>query len=147
MLESILENNFENKMVLDMGCGTGILAIMASKSGASQIVAIDYDPICFESTIENATLNDITNIVARCGSKEVIPEKQFDIILANINRNILLDQMKRYAEVLAAKGELYISGFYESPDLEILIAEAEVNDLKYISHKVNKEWVCAKFIK
>jgi ribosomal protein L11 methyltransferase len=147
MLESILENNFENKMVLDMGCGTGILAIMASKSGASQIVAIDYDPICFESTIENATLNDITNIVARCGSKEVIPEKQFDIILANINRNILLDQMKRYAEVLAAKGEVYISGFYESPDLEILIAEAEVNDLKYISHKVNKEWVCAKFIK
>lgn len=147
MLESILENNFENKMVLDMGCGTGILAIMASKSGASQIVAIDYDPICFESTIENATLNDITNIVARCGSKEVIPEKQFDIILANINRNILLDQMKRYAEVLAAKGEVYISGFYESPDLEILIAEAAANDLKYISHKINKEWVCAKFIK
>jgi len=82
MLELMLENDFEDKKVLDMGCGTGILAIMASKLKGTIITAIDYDPICFESTIENAQLNRIDNIGAICGSKEAIPDEEFDIILA-----------------------------------------------------------------
>jgi len=147
MLELILENDFENKTVLDMGCGTGILAIMASKLGASAITAIDYDPVCYESTIENAQLNHIQNIKALCGSKEVIPEEHFDIILANINRNILLDQMQRYSEVLKVGGEIYFSGFYETPDLDIITDEARKHGLKYIIHKKNKDWVAAKFVK
>lgn len=147
MLELILENDFENKTVLDMGCGTGILAIMASKLGASAITAIDYDPVCYESTIENAQLNHIQNIKALCGSKEVIPDEQFDIILANINRNILLDQMQRYSEVLKVGGEIYFSGFYETPDLDIITDEARKHGLKYIIHKKNKDWVAAKFVK
>jgi ribosomal protein L11 methyltransferase len=147
MLQHILENDFAGKKVLDMGCGTGILAIMAAKLGAADIVAIDYDPVCYESTIENSQLNNITNIKALCGSKEAIPDERYDIILANINRNILIDQMARYAEALKPEGEIYFSGFYEMPDLDIIIDEARKYGVKYISHKKDKEWVAAKFIK
>ena len=147
MLEMMLQNDFENKQVLDIGCGTGILAIMASKLGAAEVNAIDNDPLCYESTLENAHLNKVVNINALCGSKDVIPDKQYDIILANINRNILLDQMENYADALQPGGELYLSGFYETPDLEIITDKAGRYGLKYISHKKNKDWVAAKFIK
>ena len=147
MLELVLENDFAGKKVLDMGCGTGILAIMAAKLNAAEITAIDYDPVCYDSTIENAQLNNITNITALCGSKEVIPNELYDTILANINRNILLDQIERYSEVLKNNGEIYFSGFYETPDLEIITDEARKYGLKYISHKKNKDWVAAKFVK
>jgi ribosomal protein L11 methyltransferase len=147
VLEHMLENDFAGKKVLDMGCGTGILAIMASKLGAANIVAIDYDPVCYESTIENSQLNNITNITALCGSKEAIPAEQYDAILANINRNILIDQMSRYAEALKPGGEIYFSGFYESPDLDIIKDEAGKYGMKYITHKKDKEWVAAKFVK
>ncbi|HTH81910.1 MAG TPA: 50S ribosomal protein L11 methyltransferase [Mucilaginibacter sp.] len=147
MLQLMLENDFAGKKILDMGCGTGILAIMAAKLGAAAITAIDYDPVCYDSTIENAQLNHIDNINAICGSKEVIPDEQYDIILANINRNILIDQMASYAKVLKPEGEIYFSGFYESPDLDIITDEARKYGLKYIIHKKDKEWVAAKFVK
>jgi len=147
MLGLMLENEFAGKKVLDMGCGTGILAIMAAKLGANDITAIDYDPVCYESTIENSALNNVGNIKPLCGSKEVIPNEQYDTILANINRNILIDQMPRYAEVLKTDGEIYFSGFYESPDLDIITDEARKYGLKYITHKKDKDWVAAKFIK
>jgi ribosomal protein L11 methyltransferase len=147
MLKLMLENEFTAKNVLDMGCGTGILAIMAAKLGANAITAIDYDPVCYESTIENAQLNHIDNIKAICGSKEVIPDVQFDTILANINRNILIDQMQSYSNVLEPDGEIYFSGFYEKPDLDIIIDEARKYGLKYIIHKTDKDWVAAKFVK
>jgi ribosomal protein L11 methyltransferase len=145
MMDLMLDADLTGKKVLDMGCGTGILAILASKLDAENITAIDNDPICFESVIENATLNNIENIKAICGSKEVIPDELFDIILANINRNILLDQIARYSEVLKSGGEIYFSGFYETPDLDIIKGEAAKYGLKYISHKKAKEWVAAKF--
>ncbi len=147
MLEWTLETDFAGKKVLDMGCGTGILAIMASKLDSGPVTAIDYDPVCYESTIENSALNNINNITALCGSKEVIPDEKYDIILANINRNILLDQMERYNEALLPGGEIYFSGFYETPDLDIITEEAGKYGLKYISHKKNKDWVAAKFVK
>ncbi|GAA4311686.1 50S ribosomal protein L11 methyltransferase [Mucilaginibacter gynuensis] len=146
MLELMLENEYSYKNVLDMGCGTGILAIMASKLGASAVTAIDYDPICYDSTVENSALNNTANITAICGSKEVIPDEQYDTILANINRNILLDQMERYVEVLKPGGEIYFSGFYESPDLEIITEAAVKLGLKYVGHKKDKDWVAAKFL-
>jgi ribosomal protein L11 methyltransferase len=146
MLSLMLENDFAGKKVLDMGCGTGILAILAAKLGATDITAIDYDVVCYESTIENSALNGINNIEALCGSKQVIPNERYDIILANINRNILLDQMASYAEVLKPGGEIYFSGFYESPDLDIITEEARKHDLKYIVHKKDKDWVAAKFV-
>jgi len=147
MLELMLEDNFKGKKVLDMGCGTGILAIMASKMGAQTITAIDYDPVCYESTIENSRLNHIDNITALCGSKEAVPNGQFDIILANINRNILMDQLQRYGEVLKTGGQVYLSGFYKTPDLDIIKGEAGKYGLKYLGHKEEKDWVAAKFIK
>lgn len=146
MMGLMLENDFAGKTVLDMGCGTGILAILAAKLGAAELTAIDYDPVCYESTIENSTLNNIANITALCGSKETIPNVQYDIILANINRNILIDQMERYSQALKPGGEIYFSGFYESPDLDIITDEARKYNLKYITHKKDKEWVAAKFI-
>ncbi|RCH53889.1 50S ribosomal protein L11 methyltransferase [Mucilaginibacter hurinus] len=147
MLELMLENDFAGKAVLDMGCGTGILAIMASKLGASAITAIDYDPVCYDSTLENAALNNVANITALCGSKEVIPNEQYDSILANINRNILLDQMQRYSEVLKPQGEIYFSGFYEKPDLDIIADEARKYGLTHITHKKKQDWVAVKFVK
>ncbi len=146
MMAHMLEADFKGKKVLDMGCGTGILAILASKMGASELVAIDYDEVCYDSTIENAALNTVNNIKAICGSKEAIPDEQYDIILANINRNILIDQMGHYSQVLKSAGEIYFSGFYESPDLEIIIHEAGKHGLKYIAHKKTKDWVAAKFV-
>jgi len=147
MMDLMLDAVFEGKDVLDMGCGTGILAILASKLGAKDIIAIDYDPVCYDSTIENSALNHISNIKAICGSKEVIPDVQFDTILANINRNILLDQIERYSEVLKSGGEIYFSGFYESPDLDIIKQEAAKYGLTYSSHKRTKDWVAARFRK
>ncbi|TWR31665.1 50S ribosomal protein L11 methyltransferase [Mucilaginibacter pallidiroseus] len=146
VMQLMLENDFAGKKVLDMGCGTGILAILAAKLGATDVTAIDYDPVCYESTIENSALNNQSQIKAHCGSKEAIPDEQYDIILANINRNILLDQMARYVEALRPGGEIYFSGFYESPDLDIITEEARKYNLKYITHKKDKEWVAAKFV-
>lgn len=147
MMDLMLDTDFAGKDVLDMGCGTGILAILASKLGAKNVTAIDYDPVCYDSTIENSALNHIGNIKAICGSKEVIPNVPFDIILANINRNILLDQIGRYSEVLKSGGEIYFSGFYESPDLDIIKEEAAKYGMTYLNYKKKKDWVAARFQK
>lgn len=147
MLEMMLETGFAEKTVLDMGCGTGILAILAEKLGATDIAAVDNDLICYDSTVENAQLNCCRNIKVYCGSKEAIPYQQFDIVLANINRNVLIDQLDRYAWVLKPGGELYLSGFYENPDLEIIKQEAANYSLKYVNHKKTKDWVAAKLVK
>ncbi|SDL66442.1 ribosomal protein L11 methyltransferase [Daejeonella rubra] len=145
MMEFMLDENFAGQKVLDMGCGTGILAILASKMGAAEILAIDYDEICFESTIENSELNGINNIEALCGSKEVIPDQKFDTILANINRNILLDQLDRYSEVAKPGSALFLSGFYEEPDLSIIKQKCDSVGFSYIDHKELNNWVSAKF--
>jgi ribosomal protein L11 methyltransferase len=147
MMDLMLDADLKDKKLLDMGCGTGILAILASKLGAKDITAIDYDPICYESAIENSALNKIGNIKAICGSKEVIPDEQYDVILANINRNILIDHMERYGHVLKAGGEIYFSGFYENPDLDIIKQEAAKYGMNYISHLKTKEWVAARFMR
>lgn len=147
MMELMLDESFNGKQVLDMGCGTGILAILASKLGAKNILAIDNDEVCYESTLENAELNNVNNIQVLCGSKDIIPNQTVDIILANINRNILLDQLERYEEVLADNGVIFLSGFYHDIDLEMITQKAETLGLKYIKHKKTQDWVAAKFFK
>jgi len=147
MLSFVLENDFEGKRVLDMGCGTGILAILASKRGAKELLAVDYDPICVESVKENKELNGTYNIEEKLGSKEVIEGLKFDTILANINRNILLDQLEVYANDLDAEGELYLSGFYDGEDLSILTEKAASLGFEFKEKKVLDNWCSAKFIK
>ncbi len=147
MMQYILETNFEGTDVLDMGAGTAILGILAAKRGAKNIVAIDYDEVCYESAIENAKLNEVHNLVSLHGSKEVIPQQEFDVILANINRNILLDQIESYASVLKNGGYIFFSGFYETPDLEMIQSHCEKFGLQYQNHKKMDNWVAAKFMK
>jgi ribosomal protein L11 methyltransferase len=147
MMQYILQTDFKGKVVLDMGCGTGILAILASKKGAESLVAIDNDEVCYESTKENTALNNIPNIEALCGGKETIRAQQFDIILANINRNILLDQIENYNRVLRVGGEIFFSGFYEMPDLDMIKAECLKYNIKYTDHKKIGDWVAARFHK
>ena len=146
MMEFMLDENFTDQKVLDMGCGTGILAILASKMGAKDVLAIDYDEICFDSTIENSEINGINNIQVLCGSKEVIPDQKFDIILANINRNILLDQLDRYSEVANSGALLFLSGFYEEPDLSIINQKCNSIGFKFKQHIELNNWVSAKFV-
>lgn len=146
MMAYMLESDFKDKTVLDMGCGTGILAILASKMGAKNVVAIDNDTVCYQSVLENSALNQVENIEALCGSKENIPNQKFDIILANINRNILLDQIETYSTVLKTGSTIYFSGFHEEPDLQILKEAGSPLNLIYQHHKNDKEWVAAKFI-
>lgn len=145
MMELMLQEEFTGKTVLDMGCGTGILAILASLLGAGKITAIDYDPVCYESTVENAELNNIPNITPLCGSKEAVPSEMYDVILANINRNILLDQLPVYKEHLKPGGILFLSGFYETPDLEIIKQAADNLGIPFVCNQKKKEWVAAKF--
>lgn len=147
MMQYILAADLKDKATLDMGCGTAILAILAAKLGAKNLVAIDYDDVCYESTIENAALNNVTNLKAICGSKEVIPNEEYDVIFANINRNILLDQIHRYAEVLKPEGRIFFSGFYLDPDLGMITAECAKYGIKYLDHKQNGDWVAAQFEK
>jgi ribosomal protein L11 methyltransferase len=147
MMQYILDADISGKLILDMGAGTGILAILAAKKGAKELVAIDNDEVCYLSGIENAALNSISNITVLCGGKEVIPERQFDVILANINRNILLDQIPVYAAVLTSGGSIYFSGFYESPDLQMITDACALLDIKYTSHKKIGDWVAAEFKK
>ncbi|WP_129713629.1 50S ribosomal protein L11 methyltransferase [Pedobacter sp. SYP-B3415] len=146
MLRYILELDTSGKSVLDMGAGTGILAILAAKKGAGELLAIDYDEVCCDSIRENAELNHIAGLRVLHGSKEVIPDESFDLIFANINRNILLDQISRYAEVLAPGGTILFSGFYESPDLDMIKDACSPFGLTYADHKKDGDWVAARFL-
>ncbi|TDQ06434.1 50S ribosomal protein L11 methyltransferase [Pedobacter metabolipauper] len=147
MMQYILSEDIQDQVVLDMGCGTGILAILAAKRGARKLVAIDHDEVCYQSTLENSALNEIGIIEAACGGKEVIPATDFDLILANINRNILLDQIPVYASVLKPGGTILFSGFYESPDLEMITEACKPFGINYSDHKKIGDWVAARFNK
>lgn len=147
MMEYILEADMDGKVVLDMGCGTGILAILAAKKNAAKLTAIDYDEVCYASTIENTLLNNIQGMEILCGGKEVIPAVKYDTILANINRNILLDQIPVYAGVLENGGDIYFSGFYEETDLKMITDACALSGILYNSHKKIDNWVAAHFKK
>lgn len=141
----LLDADLKGKSVLDMGCGTSILAILASMRGASELIAIDIDEWCVNNSIDNLALNHIDNVkVFQGDASSLTAVGPFDVIIANINRNILLADMQYYVSRMHMGGEIYFSGFYES-DLPMIKAEAERLGLRYISHRVEKEWTAARF--
>lgn len=147
IISYLLDIDLHDKCVLDMGCGTSILAILASMRGAKTLTAIDIDEWCVNNSIDNLALNHIDNIkVFQGDASSLADEGPFDIIIANINRNILLADMEHYVARMNDSAEIYFSGFYES-DLPMIQAEAERLGLRYLSHRIEKEWTAAQFIK
>ena len=146
MLEYILENNFENKTVLDMGCGTGILGILASMKGAKKITAIDIDEWSFNGAKENTALNHIKNIEVKLGDANLLGEEKYDFIFANIQRNVLLNDMQKYSECLNGSGKIFLSGFYEN-DMTAIKNEAEKNGLVDAGFKIKNSWIAAEMKK
>lgn len=148
MLEHLYASNLNELEVLDMGCGTSVLAIFAIMRGAKHVDAIDIDEWAYKNSFENADRNAINSaqISIYQGGKELLNGKHYDFIIANINRNILLDQIKEYSQCLSKGRTLLMSGFYVE-DMPFIEAECVVNGLKYISHLERNNWVAVKFIK
>lgn len=146
MLETQLAIDHQAKRVLDMGCGTGILAIFAAQLGAREVVAIDTEPWTVENAADNAAENGVADrIAAHLGDAGLLEhEAPFDIVLANINRNVLLDDIPAYRRVLLDGGPLVLSGFYEA-DLAQLRVVAEANRLRYERHRTREDWTAAVF--
>ena len=144
MLSYILENEFDQKSVLDMGSGTAVLAILAAYKGASKIQAIDIDSWCYENATENVERNNCSHIEVIQGDASSIKE-QFDVILANINRNILLTDIPTYVQHLNKGGSIYFSGFYLE-DLDLIKEKCVENKLTFESYKQKDQWVSAKFV-
>ncbi len=144
MIKEMLEINFKGKKVLDMGCGTGILAILASMRGAAGVTAIDINEWAYKNAVENAGKNSISNISVYKGDVSIAGSDTFDIILANIQLSVILDDIKYYRTLLASEGLLILSGFLK-PDLAKIKKQCFKYSLKYISFKEKNNWVSAKF--
>ena len=136
VMEQMLDLDFKQTTVLDMGCGTGILAILASKLGAKNIVAIDFDDWAYQNSEENFQRNDVEHILALCGDASIIPQQENDIILANINRNVLLADIGAYSKVLKQYGLLVLSGFYLE---DVALIEQEANKHRLFIQNVNSK--------
>lgn len=145
MVEYILETEFNGKDTLDMGCGTSILAILAKMRGAAYTEAIDIDEWSIENSAENAERNQV-ELTVRLGDAEILGDRNFDVILANIQRNILMEDIPKYIKVLNFAGELILSGLMEF-DLEDIKNKCEENGLRFVSKKQRNEWIALKFIK
>ncbi len=145
MIQHILKNDFEGKSVLDMGCGTGVLAILAEKVGATKLDAIDIDNWCYLNSLENVERNDCKNISVYEGDVKLLDRKHYDTIIANINRNILLADIPTYVKCLNSNGELYLSGFYEE-DIPMLEDLCNKHMLKLKETIKRGDWVSLKFI-
>ena len=141
MLQEILNLELKNCSVLDIGCGTAVLAILASKMGATEIVAIDFDEWAYNNAIENVELNEITNIDVRLGEIDLVSNEKFDFIFANINRNILLEGIQHYAKAMNKGATLIMSGFYLE-DVPILKLECNQNNLSFQKLEQKDNW-CA----
>lgn len=147
MLRAILASDMNGKSVLDMGCGTALLAILARKHGATDVVAIDIDEFAYENAKENVVLNNTPDIEVRLGGAEAIKEDDcFDYVIANINRNILLADMVNYVRCMHPGSQIFISGFY-TEDMEVLKEEAARHGLRYIDYAEDNRWAMMRFEK
>lgn len=147
MISWMLEEQLAGKRLLDMGCGTAVLAILARMKGAGKVVAIDIDEWAYTNAFENIRLNHTAEIeVALGGAERIAAFAPFEVIFANINRNILLQDMRHYAEALQPAGQLFMSGFYLE-DLPIIAEECQRNGLRVEGYKERHNWVAVKVVK
>ncbi|MFV0267603.1 MAG: 50S ribosomal protein L11 methyltransferase, partial [Draconibacterium sp.] len=142
----ILQNDMAGKSVLDMGCGTGILGIMASMKGADKITAIDIDKWSYEGSQGNAKLNNIQNLDVKLGDAKLLNDDSYDVIFANIQRNVLLNDLPAYNHVLNNGGILIMSGFYKE-DIPAIKTKAESLGLQDAGFKEKNNWVAYSFKK
>ena len=145
MVQHLLELDLDTKKVLDMGCGTGILAIFAEMKGAKPIDAIDIDSWCYENSLENIQRNNCNHITVYEGDASLLKEK-YDVIIANINRNILLSDMKTYTDCLNENGVLLLSGFYKE-DIVIIEDEVTKHGVTFETMIQRNNWVALKYVK
>lgn len=142
MVQAALNHNFTDKEVLDAGCGTGILAIVAEKKGASHIDAYDVSQLCVDNTIDNVAQNGCDKINVFTGTVTEVPLKDtYDIIFANINKNVLLDELPEYKKLMKSGTYLLLSGFFEA-DGEDILAKALSIQMKLVSKYVKNGWAC-----
>ena len=146
MVQQLLELDLKDKKTLDMGCGTGVLAIFAEMKGAQPIDAIDIDNWCYENSIENVERNNCKHISVFEGDASLLVDKKYDLIIANINRNILLNDMSKYLNCLNEDGIILFSGFYKE-DISIIDAEVSKYDLKLNKTIERNNWVALRYIK
>ncbi len=149
MCRALLQNEdaVRGKVVMDMGCGTAILAILAAKMKAAQVHGIDIDAIAAISAYDNARLNRVgTRIETYCGDASLLQRNTYDVFLANINRNILLQDIPTYAACIRKGGLLFVSGFYLE-DMPMIVGMATSVGLNYVSHDTMDNWCCIKFSK
>jgi len=146
MTQALFEIELQAKSVLDAGTGTGILAIVASKLGATDVKGFDIDPWSIENAIENATLNQCEEIIFVEGTIVNESLKKYDVLLANINRNILLAEMQEYSDRILSGGILLLSGFY-TEDVPMIVTSALENGLVFLSQLEKNRWTCLKFKK
>ena len=149
MCRALLQNEeaVKGKVVMDMGCGTAILAILAAKMKAAKVYGIDIDAVAAISAYDNARANKVGKVIETyCGDASLLQRNTYDVLLANINRNILLQDMPTYAHSLHKDGLLFVSGFYVE-DMPMLIGMATNCGLEYVSHDSIDNWCCIKFCK
>lgn len=145
MLQHILDTDLKGKSVLDMGCGTGVLAILAHKKGASRVDAIDVDPWCHTNSLENVQRNDCPGIQVEQGDSALLEGRTYDAILANINRNILLGDIPVYTRCLEPGGSLFLSGFYRE-DLEAISEKCGQYGLQIEKKLERNNWIAVKYV-
>ncbi len=146
MMRALLRLDVKGKRLLDMGCGTAILAILAVKKGATDVVGIDIDEWAYENAKENIVMNGTPDIELRLGGAEALKRETFDVVLANINRNILLQDIRHYVERMRSGSLLFLSGFYES-DIPVIEAETAKHGLRKLSYEKQNDWVAVQFEK
>ncbi|MEZ4936441.1 MAG: 50S ribosomal protein L11 methyltransferase [Crocinitomicaceae bacterium] len=142
----LLKANLKEKKILDMGTGTGVLAILAEQLGAKDILAVDIEEWAFNNAKENLSLNNCSRIRVLKGDIDVVCESDFDSIIANINKNVLLGHLKHYAEKLKSGGLLYLSGFFHS-DVDDLVTNAESCGFKFEKEINENDWSALQFEK